>query len=85
MHKVEKKMRTLGFTKLQEKEEKVFYESTVEMDRVVHQVCIVYDKHHRKISSFDTYAITEHGMTIEKNDPFFENLLKKELALVKAN
>lgn len=79
MKKLEKTLKDMGFNKLQEKEDCVYYESYVEDKGKSHQTCIVYDKKKKKIKSMDTYSIKSGVMEVYDNKNPFINKLKDDL------
>jgi hypothetical protein len=64
MQNIDSRLTEKGFTRLQEKEDCVFYEKSIGSDLKLKQICIVYDKKEKKIRSYDTYTITDKEMKI---------------------
>lgn len=78
---VETKLSSVGFDKLQEKEDFVFYaKSTMQNSEDVKQICIVYDKKRNKIKSMDTFILTNNVLNVVENDLSVSDYLSQLLS-----
>jgi len=71
---MEMKLYSLGFKKLQEKENRVYFEKGTDTQ----QVFLIFDKQKNKIQSLDRYDISGDEMKLV-NDKQMENEMKKLL------
>lgn len=81
MKTLEKHFYQLGFEKLQEKEDFIYFEKTIS-DRKkdeTHQLCIRFDKKKNKINSMDTFLINSLEMKLLEPNNFLEIECKNEL------
>jgi len=76
MFKLERELTKIGFNRLQEKEDCVYFEKMIEQSKdETHQICIVYDKKKKKIKSMDTFMINDVEMKMVQNDRSLKNVL----------
>ena len=77
MTRIENQLVAQGFSLLQEKENFMYYEKTIQdFSAPYQQVCVVYDKKEEKICSMDGYSVSEDEMTINSIDSLdFERTL----------
>lgn len=62
---IEAKLQKEGFSKLQEKDDMIYYDKTNELSHSsAQQICLVYDKHNNKISSIKMFILSEDGMSV---------------------
>lgn len=77
----ETKLSSVGFNKLQEKEDFVFYaKSTMQNSEDVKQICIMYDKKRKKIKSMDTFILTNNVLNVVENDLSISDYLSELLS-----
>jgi len=62
MTSIENKLTTNGFRKLQEKEEKVYFDKIIELNDCLttQQICLIIDKKKQKIISIDSYLLSDN-------------------------
>ncbi|PGK51363.1 hypothetical protein CN918_26595 [Priestia megaterium] len=65
MTSIESKLTTNGFRKLQEKEEKVYFDKIIELkdSSTTQQICLVFDKKKQKILSIDSYLLSQDNFS----------------------
>lgn len=77
----ETKLSNVGFDKIQEKEDFVFFaKSTMQNSQDMEQICIVYDKKRKKIKSMDTFVIQDNVLKVIENNMFLTDYLSKTLS-----
>ena len=61
MTTIENKLTTNGFRKLQEKEEKIYFDKIIDFPHssTTQQICLVFDTKKQKILSVDSYFLSE--------------------------
>lgn len=63
MNKFEKKLINAGFHKLQEKEDMIYYDKTIDcQDSSFQQICLVYDRLNKKVQSVNSFILNECNM-----------------------
>lgn len=78
---LEKKLSTVGFSKLEEKEDLIFFaKSTMQNNNDMEQICIVYDKKRNKVKSMDTFIIQNDVLKVVENDMNLSDYLAKALS-----
>lgn len=77
----ETKLSNVGFDKLQEKEDFIFFaKSTMQNSEDMEQICIVYDKKRKKIKSMDTFLIRNEVLKVVENKGDLSDYLAKTLS-----
>ena len=77
----ETKLSNVGFDKLQEKEDFIFFaKSTMQNSEDMEQICIVYDKKRKKIKSMDTFLIRNEVLKVVENNGDLSDYLAKTLS-----
>lgn len=81
MNHIEKKLHSIGFSKLQEKEDFIYFEKSVAQNKTdFEQTYIIFDKKKGKLKTVDTFMIKNGEISMGEKDKKLSSFVTKLLS-----